>query len=128
MRQKQAATYTIYIGLPYLADQGEAKGCSTNSSVTHSLTEKFNNPFPPAALRRRHAQTVRDTSSSYKIDYVIVMKNFLNLEGHQNPISGSEVTAIFLKGWIWLGGVALGRVCACSLHRRLVFTDSEPPY
>ena len=56
-------------------------------------------PFPPTALRRRHAQTVRDSSSSYKIDYVIVIKNFLNLEGHQHPIIGSKVTAILLKGW-----------------------------
>ena len=39
----------------------------------------------PIALRRRHAQTVRDSSSIYKIDYVIVIKNFLNPEKHQNP-------------------------------------------
>ena len=55
---------------------------------------------PGKALRRRHAQTVRDTSSSYKIDYVIVIKNFLNPEGHQNPINGLKVTAILRKGWI----------------------------
>ena len=48
----------------------------------------------------RNAQTVRDRSSSHKIDYVIVIKNFLNPEGHQNPISGSKVTAILLKGLI----------------------------
>ena len=57
-------------------------------------------PFPPTALRRRHAQTVRDSSSSYKIDYVIVIKTFLNPKGHQNPINGSKVTAILLKEWI----------------------------
>ena len=57
-------------------------------------------PFPPTALRRRHAQTVNDSSSSYKKDYVIVIKNFLNPEGHQNPISGSKDMAILLKGWI----------------------------
>ena len=57
-------------------------------------------PFPPTALRRRHAQTVRDSSSSYKIDYVIVIKNFPNPKGHQNPINGSKVMAILLKGWI----------------------------
>ena len=79
-----------------LADPGEARGCSINSLVIHSLSE----PFPPTALRRRHAQTVRDSSSSYKIDYVIVIKNFLNLKGHQNPIIGSKVTDILLKGWI----------------------------
>ena len=53
-------------------------------------------PFPPTTLRRRQAQTVGDSSSSYNIDYVIVIKNFLNPVGHQNPISGSKVTT---KGW-----------------------------
>ena len=31
---------------------------------------------------------------------MIVIKNSLNPEGHQIPISGSKVTAILLKGWI----------------------------
>ena len=65
-----------------------------------SLINSLSEPFPPIALRRRHAQTVRDSSSSYKIDYVIVIKNFLNPEGHQNPFNGSKVTAILLKGRI----------------------------
>ena len=43
---------------------------------------------------------------SYKIDYVVVIKNFLNPKGHQNPISGSQVTAILLKGWILPIGAA----------------------
>ena len=43
-------------------------------------------------------------------------KNFLNPEGHQNPIIGAKVTAILLKGLILpIGGVALGRVCAAGL-------------
>ena len=64
---------------------------------------------------------VKDSSSSYKIDYVIVIKNFLNPEGHPNRITGSKVTAILLKGWILpIGGVASGRVCACSMRSRLV--------
>ena len=41
-----------------------------------------------------------DSSSSYKIDYLIVIKTFLNPEGYQNRISGLKVTAILLKGWI----------------------------
>ena len=49
---------------------------------------------------------VRDSTSSYKIDYVIVIKNFLNPEGNQHRISGSKVTAILLKGWI--GGASSG--------------------
>ena len=72
------------------------------------------NPFPHSSLLPRHAQTVRDSSSSHKKDYVIVPKNFLNPEGHQKRISGSKVTAILLKGWILpLGVVAWGRFCAC---------------
>ena len=48
---------------------------------------------------------VLDRSSSYKI----VIKNFLNPEGHQNPISGSKVTAILLKEWILhIGGSSAG--------------------
>ena len=57
-------------------------------------------PFPLTALQLRHAQTVRDSTSSYKIDYVIVIKIFLNTKEQQNPISGSKVTAILLKGLI----------------------------
>ena len=77
-------------------------------------------PFPPTALRRRHGQTVRDTSS-YKIDYVKPIKTFLNPEGHHNRITGSKVIAVFLDGGtLPIGGVALGRVCACSLRSRLV--------
>ena len=49
---------------------------------------------------------VRDKASSYNIDYLIVIKSFLNPEGHQNPISGSKVTDILLKGWIWPIGEA----------------------
>ena len=61
---------------------------------------------------RRHTQTVTDSSSSYKIDYFIVIKTFLNPEGHHNRISGSKGTAILLKGWILpIGGASAVRVC-----------------
>ena len=39
-----------------------------------------------------------------------MIKSFLNLKGHQNPIGGSKVTAILLKGWIWPIGEAL-QIC-----------------
>ena len=49
-----------------------------------------------------------------------MMKSFLNPEGHQNCISGSKVTIILPKRLILpIGGVALGRVCACSLRPAL---------
>ena len=40
----------------------------------HWLIDSLNGTLVPTALRRRHAQTVWDRSSSYKIDYVIVIK------------------------------------------------------
>ena len=80
-------------------------------------------PFPPTALRRRHAQTVRDSSSSYKIDYVIVIKTFLNPEEHQNRISGLKVTVILLKGWILpMGGASSVEGLRSTGLPRLVFT------
>ena len=41
---------------------------------------------------------VRDRSSSYKIVYIIVIKNFLNPKEHQNPISGSKSYGHFTEG------------------------------
>ena len=54
-------------------------------------------PFPPTALRRHHAQSVRDSTSSYKIDYIIVINNFLNPKGHPNPIRGSRNARVAVK-------------------------------
>ena len=51
-----------------------------------------------------------------------MIKNCLNPEGHQNSCSGSKVTAILLKGWIWpIGGASAGLGLPCSLRSRLVF-------
>ena len=105
-----------------LADPGEARGCSINSLVINWLIDSFSQPFSPTALRRHLAQTVRDRCSNYKIDYVVVIKNFP--EGHQNPISGSKVTAILLKGgFCLLVELQWGKVCVCSLRSRLVLLD-----
>ena len=79
--------------IPCLLDPGEARGCSTNTSVINSFIN-----LVPTALRRRHAQAVRDSSLSYKIDYVIAIKILLDPEGHQNGITGSKVPAILVKG------------------------------
>ena len=66
-------------------------------------------PFPNTALRRRYAKTVRDSTSNDKIDYILGIKGFPNLEGHQHPISGSKLTAILLKGLILpIGGASSG--------------------
>ena len=53
------------------------------------------------SLRRRHALIVEDVAFSDKIDYVIILKEIPNLEGHPNRIIGSRVTAILLNGWIF---------------------------
>ena len=58
-----------------------------------------------------------------------MIKNFLYPEGHQHCITGSKVTAILLKGWILpIGGVASGRVCACSLRSMLVSNSQDSSF
>ena len=42
-----------------------------------------------------------------------MIKNFINPEEHQNPISGSKVMAILLKGWILPIGGASAREGLC---------------
>ena len=54
--------------------------------------------FPPGALRCCHAQTVRDNSLCYKMDYFQLANFFLNPEGDQNYIKGLKVAAILLDG------------------------------
>ena len=83
----------------FLADPDKARGCSTNSLVINSLIESVSQLFPPTALRRRHTQTDRDSSSSFKIDYVIVIKISLNPEGHENPISGLKLKSMPSSSW-----------------------------
>ena len=68
---------------------------------------------------------LRVRASNHKIGYVKQVWKILNLKGNQNLINGSKVTAILLEGLILpVGGVVSGRVCACSLRRRLVYPNS----
>ena len=55
--------YKSYIW--YLADPGRARGCSTNTSVINWSIKWVGGPFPPTALRRRQAQTLRDSRLVY---------------------------------------------------------------
>ena len=65
---------------------------------------------------------VGDGAFSHKIDYVTIFLEILNLEGHQNHITGSKVMVILLNVRILpIGGASSGRVCSCSLRSRLVF-------
>ena len=61
------------------------------------LCHSFSDPLVPTTLRCHHAQRVKDSSSSYKIDYVIVIKKFINPIGHQNCMAGLKVMSILLK-------------------------------
>ena len=55
-----------------------------------------------------------------------MIKNFLSLEGHKNPFSGSKVTSILLKMWILpIGGASVGEGLPCSPRSRLVFFTLE---
>ena len=74
----------------FLADPGEARGCSTNTSVIQWL-------FVKISLRRCHAPMVEDGAFSHKIDYVTICYEILNPEGHPNWTTGSIVTAILLN-------------------------------
>ena len=45
----------------------------------------------------------------------MVIKTFLNTEGHHNHMIGSKVTVILMKGWILpIGGAALLAAHCCS--------------
>ena len=93
---------------------GEARGCSTNSLMINSVSHwewAFSSHIFKAPPRPNGEST-----SSYNIDKVTMILTFLYPKGPQNSFSGSKVTAILPKGWIWpIGGVASGRVCAAGL-------------
>ena len=100
----------------------------------HLLIHYFTDPLVPTALQCRYTQTVGDKPSGYKVDSVIVIKKFLNPEGHQNPISGSKVTAVLLKGWILpIGGASAGEGLrlqpaqqACSSYKHFYWFHPNP--
>ena len=53
------------------------------------------------SLRRRHSPMVTNGALNHKIDYITIFQEILNLEGHQNWITGSRVTDILLNVWIF---------------------------
>ena len=78
------------------------------------------------SLRRCHAQIVGDGAFSHKIDRVRKFFKIQNLEGHQNCRISLKVAVILLNGGVLLfAGVALQRVCACSLRSRLVLKQHK---
>ena len=81
-------------------------------------------PLVKISLRRRHAQTIENGASSHNTNYIDLLSEILNLDGHQNCCIGYKVMAILLNGCILpTGGASLGKVCSCSLRSRLVYTE-----
>ena len=74
------------------------------------------------SLRRRHALTVGNGAFSHTIEKVTILMEILNLEGHQNCITGLRVTPILLNRRILpigqSGEASRWRVCyQRGLHR-----------
>ena len=64
---------------------------------------------------------VKDGVFSHKIDDVSIVEEILNHKNFLNCFISSKVTAILVNGgFLPSGGVAYGRVGACSLRSRLV--------
>ena len=87
----------------------------------HSLIKWLSQFLWKISSRRRHAQTVKDSASSRKINYSDKKNLILNLKGHQK-----------LRWFCWIGGilpiggVALRRVCACRQHSRILSVSISP--
>ena len=83
----------------FLADPGEARGSSTNSLVIHLYIQSVS-LFLPQLYGAATPERFEIALPVKKIDHVIVIRNSLNPDGHENPISGSKVKAILPKGLI----------------------------
>ena len=71
-------------------------------------------PFPPTALGCRHAQTVRDSTSSYKIE---LSKSRRASKSHQWFKSYGHFTegVDFASWWSFIGGGSVPAACAAGL-------------
>ena len=63
--------YICILDLKYLADPGEARGCSSNTLVIHSPIK--------ISFHYRHAQTVENCASIHKLDCLDIFSEILNL-------------------------------------------------
>ena len=72
----------------------------------------LSNPLAKIYLRRRYTQTVKNGASRHKINYIDILSEILNLEGHLFAVLVQKLRQFLLNGWtLPTGGVALGRVC-----------------
>ena len=63
---------------------------------------------------------VEDGASSHKIDNVGKFYEILNIEEHQNRITGSRVITILLNGWI----LPIGEVTTLTPEHSTVYSSS----
>ena len=75
----------IVYDLFLLAVPGEARGRSTNTSITHCLIYSFSDPLLPTALRCCRAQTIKESSSSYAYAYLLLNKPAAPAAGQTIP-------------------------------------------
>ena len=68
--------------------------------LCYSFTKYFINLLDKIYLWRRHAQTVKAGASIYKANYIDILSEILNPEGHLNCYIASKVTVILLNGLI----------------------------
>ena len=68
--------------------------------LCYSFTKYLINLLGKIYLWRRHAQTVKAGASIYKANYIDILSEILNPEGHLNCYIASKVTAILLNGLI----------------------------
>ena len=79
-------------------------------------------------LSYKNQQSDNFSDCSHKTNYIDILPEILNLEGHSNHCIGSKVTTILLNGWILpIGWAASGRVCVWSLRSRLVSIHIRGP-
>ena len=72
---------------------------------------------------------VIDSASSYKIDNIVLVKNFLNPEGNQNSIILVQKLQQFcLRGGFAFWWSCIGKVLRSTGQPRLVFTLSTQPF
>ena len=113
-----------------LADPSEARGCSTNISVTHWFINwcihSFSHPLVRIALRRRHAQTVEKGASSHKTKYIeFFFRDYKSWRASKSlywfKSYGDFAEWVDFAYW-WSG---IGKGLPCSLHSRLLFQVIE---
>ena len=113
-------TPCIISHFPLISRPGRSQGL-LYKHLCNWLIHSLSDPLVKISLWSCHAQAVKNGASTHKTNYIDILKEILNPEGHQNHCIGSKVTAILLNGGILpTGGASSGRVCSCSLRSKIV--------